>query len=328
MEFLDHKVEFLGVCPDNELDMLKHIETCGRICYKSEHKIDWENESYLKFYKMLYNSGHVSAIEHSNIVVEIMCNGGIGYDELVTSFVFQAADKLSHFRFFETDLRPVINQRILTISANIRAWDEFFSYAKYFEAFEELANFLKIKYPNIFLKMDHYFEDRMEMIGSLASPSNFEYEFRIVPAKEQVQTPTMIIEDIPRYTFHVLTDRGISHEIVRHRVFSYSQESTRYINYKSKGIQFVNFPMPDEIKSDYLIFCEEIESMYNRLIELGAKPQFARNVLPNAIKTELTMTGRGLDYYHFINLRKSPAAHPSIRIIATTIEEIFDELDR
>jgi thymidylate synthase (FAD) len=329
MEFFDHKVEFLGVCPDNELDMLKHIETCGRICYKSEHKIDWDNESYLKFYKMLYNSGHVSAIEHSNIVVEMSTSDDFLYNSLVTSFVFEAANKLSHFRFFERSLLPAIDQKLLVISANIRAWDEFFSYAKYFVAFDELSSFLQQQYPNVFARMDKYREDRLEMFGDEAiKPLDGRVEFRIVSVKEQLNSPTMVLEDIPQYTFHVLTDRGISHEIVRHRVFSYSQESTRYINYRSRGIQFVNFPIPTEMQEKYLVFCEEIESTYNKLIELGVKPQFARNVLPNAIKTELTMTGRMSGYEHFIELRKSLAAHPSIRIVATAMEQVFNELEK
>lgn len=121
----------------------------------------------------------------------------------------------------------------------------------------------------------------------------------------------------------VICDRGVSHEIVRHRIASYSQESTRYCNYNKN--QFGNEitvikPLYWEKDSrEYQVWKESMEmseKAYMDLIELGASPQEARSVLPNSLKTEIVMTMNLREWRHFFALRTSERAHPQMREIA------------
>ena len=119
-----------------------------------------------------------------------------------------------------------------------------------------------------------------------------------------------------------VVDRGVSHEIVRHRIASYSQESTRYCNYsKAKFGNELTFISPRNhmSKGVYDLWCGamyEAESYYLRLIESGVKAQIARSVLPNSLKTELVMTANMREWRHFFALRTDTAAHPQMREVA------------
>ena len=123
-----------------------------------------------------------------------------------------------------------------------------------------------------------------------------------------------------------VVDRGVSHEIVRHRLFSFAQESTRYCNY-SKGkfgseLTFIEPCFWDEDSNFYMMWklcCMEAEKDYIRFIEDGATPQEARAVLPNSVKTELIVTGNYREWRHFFKLRTDKAAHPQMREVATPL---------
>lgn len=119
-------------------------------------------------------------------------------------------------------------------------------------------------------------------------------------------------------------DRGVSHEIVRHRLASYCQESTRYCNY-SKGEFGAEITV---IKPCYLLegtngywiwkeACESAEQGYFNLLNYGCTPQEARSVLPNSLKTEVVMTADLREWRHFFQLRCALAAHPQMREVAT-----------
>lgn len=124
----------------------------------------------------------------------------------------------------------------------------------------------------------------------------------------------------------VVCDRGVSHEIVRHRIASYSQESTRYCNYsKNKFGNELTFIKPlfwDEEDELYKIWYGEmlrVEKAYLKLISLGAKPQEARSILPNSLKTEIVMTMNLREWRHFFKLRNSQKAHPQMQEVAKMI---------
>lgn len=135
----------------------------------------------------------------------------------------------------------------------------------------------------------------------------------------------------------VICDRGVTHEIVRHRIASYSQESTRYCNYTSD--KFSNqiscidiatgfrYDMDSEAdRKKWQIWnaaMEAAEKFYFELIEAGAKPEEARSVLPNSLKTEIVMTMDLREWRHFIRLRGSRAAHPQIVEITAMIRDEF-----
>ena len=194
--------------PIDGVQILKHIESCGRICYKSEHKIT--DDSYLSFVKNIVKRGHEAVLEHFSVSVKFIC------------------------------------------------------------------------------------------------------------------------------------DRGVSHEIVRHRLASYCQESTRYCNYSNDDfgseITVIKPPFLKVGTDGYELWRDSMlmaERFYFDLLEWGCTPQEARSVLPNSLKTEIVMTADLREWRHFLKLRTSQAAHPQIREVAipllielkSLIPVIFDDIE-
>lgn len=150
-----------------------------------------------------------------------------------------------------------------------------------------------------------------------------------------------------RTTVKFICDRGVSHEFVRHRVFSFAQESTRYCNYtKDKFNNELTFIIPCWIKDleegNYYAHCEyhhakydpykewfdicmDSEVVYIKLIKKGWKPQEARTILPNSLKTELIMTGFDSDWQNFFKLRCATNAHPQAKELADMLKNKFNK---
>ena len=150
-----------------------------------------------------------------------------------------------------------------------------------------------------------------------------------------------------RTTVKFICDRGVSHEFVRHRVFSFAQESTRYCNYtKDKFNNELTFIIPCWIKDleegNYYAYCEyhhskndaskrwfdscmSSEFVYTNLIEEGWKPQEARSILLNSLKTELIMTGFDSDWRHFFKLRCAHNTHPQAKELADMLKDKFNK---
>lgn len=127
-----------------------------------------------------------------------------------------------------------------------------------------------------------------------------------------------------------ICDRGVTHEIVRHRVASYAQESTRYCNYsQAKFGNEVTFIIPffyennSESMHKWSDACLEAEKQYLDLLSSGSNPQEARSVLPNSLKTEIVMTANLREWRHFFKLRTAKTAHPQMREITIPL---FKEL--
>jgi len=142
-------------------------------------------------------------------------------------------------------------------------------------------------------------------------------------------------------SYCIVCDRGVTHEIVRHRLFSYAQESTRYCNYKG-GVTFVIPPwtiMPEAFKreqedqisrEDMILFDDPhtqswaksllySENSYLELLSQGWTPQQARSVLPNSLKTEIVVTGNLREWKHFFKLRCAKVAHPQMQEVANMV---------
>jgi thymidylate synthase (FAD) len=124
----------------------------------------------------------------------------------------------------------------------------------------------------------------------------------------------------------IICDRGVTHEIVRHRLASYSQESTRYCNYGQEkhggGIKVI---APPGLGNSLGIWREAVavaERAYLELLE-NHPPEIARSVLPNSLKTEIVMTCNLREWRHFFSLRTASAAHPQMRQIARPMLEAF-----
>ena len=140
-------------------------------------------------------------------------------------------------------------------------------------------------------------------------------------------------------TVRMVCDRGVTHEIVRHRIASYSQESTRYCNYAGDkfGSQitvidpaggFTYDPDNEKDRARYAVWKEAMENAeksYFRMIELGATPQEARAVLPNSLKTEIVITMNLRSWRNFFRLRCDDHAHPQMREVAGIALKVFQE---
>lgn len=145
-----------------------------------------------------------------------------------------------------------------------------------------------------------------------------------------------------RVSVHITTSRGITHELVRHRVFSFCQESQRYVNYsKDKFSNEVTFIIPSWVNThcpnqenggpsvadmEWSTSMLNAEASYLNLLKMGWKPQQAREVLPNSTKTEILMTGFESDWEQFFKLRCSKAAHPEMQELANQIKEQINEI--
>lgn len=137
-------------------------------------------------------------------------------------------------------------------------------------------------------------------------------------------------------------DRGVSHELVRHRLCSFAQESTRYCNYSREdknpdGIIFIKPFWMEEGSNEYrewVTACYDSEFWYLQAIKHGQTPQEARAVLINSVKTEIVVTGNYREFRHLLKLRTAPDAHPQMReIMMPLLEElknripvVFDDL--
>ncbi|WP_308698347.1 FAD-dependent thymidylate synthase [uncultured Thomasclavelia sp.] len=149
-------------------------------------------------------------------------------------------------------------------------------------------------------------------------------------------------------------DRGVSHELVRHRIASFAQESTRYVNYSldkfgneinvidiNNGIYLdqkmknIDVNAITNIVNEWLLAMEDAEKHYMKMIQLGATPQIARSVLPNSTKTEITITANYREWRNFFKLRVPSTAHPQMREVTipllrelkTLIPVIFDDIE-
>ena len=145
-----------------------------------------------------------------------------------------------------------------------------------------------------------------------------------------------------------VVDRGVSHELVRHRIASFAQESTRYCNYsKDKFGNEITVILPcffdtgmgilsnSLVYQEWKLACECAEERYFNLLKMGATPQQARTVLPNSLKTEITVTANYREWRNFFKLRTAEASHPQMREVAipllkelkTFIPIIFDDIE-
>lgn len=133
-------------------------------------------------------------------------------------------------------------------------------------------------------------------------------------------------------TVRLICDRGVSHEIVRHRIASFSQESTRYCNYSTEKfgneLTFIRPFFWIDSPEKYKIWentMKNIEDSYIKLIKFGAKAEEARSILPNSLKTEIVITMNLREWRHFFRLRAARTAHPQMREITVPLLKYFKE---
>lgn len=173
---------------------------------------------------------------------------------------------------------------------------------------------------------------------------NIEEAGRICYQSDHLITPTsapVFIQKILKRGHHsviehewvrvrIICDRGITHEIVRHRLASYSQESTRFCNYLKErfGSEIKVIDVRPHCKTEkgrelWLKAMQQDEENYLAMIEAGEPPEVARSVLPNSLKTEIVMTANLREWRHFFSLRAAPPAHPQMRELACPMLAAF-----
>ena len=121
-----------------------------------------------------------------------------------------------------------------------------------------------------------------------------------------------------------ITDRGVSHEQVRHRIASFTQESTRYVNYSKRGMAFIE-PADFALEEDDVDLLYRIEEHYNKKLASGKTPQQARYFLPNGIKTEIIVTANIREWRYILRLRTDKTAHPQMQDLMRQALAMFQE---
>ena len=291
-------------------DVLKHVERCGRIAYKSEDAIT--EDSYIRFIQNIIKRGHESVLEHGNYVFElhevdyretVMIYNGLNFD------TYKEEGYSGRLKFSLHTGRPLI-------SGNIRAWRDFI----------RVCNLDTMNIPS-WVQAQFCNNPAFADLG-LEVPK--EYGNYYVLTREDLYPAEADIHWTE--TVHFICSRAISHELVRHRALSPTQESQRYCNYsKGKFGGEITFIQPLwtlnslPLEQAWYTSMKDREKTYMQRLEWGLQPQEAREELPNSTKTELVMTGTIGEWKHFFNLRCPEDAHPEARRLAIPLRDEFTE---
>lgn len=277
----------------DETDNLKRIELAGRVCYKSEKKIT--DESALDFCTRILQRGHTSVLEHSNVIVRMPTAMGSCIVDMIHMYAHETG-KIPYLKYTYTGLGTVI------ISGNVRAWRDVLSIAK------------------IFTFSGHPLLDITCIAGSEDLSKYVITEDELTDEQRQIHS---------RITLRIICDRGVSHELVRHRVMSFSQESTRYVNYSKRGYTFIEPWWWNDhngvIKHYMLGEMQHSVDVYQAMIDESATPQLSRAVLPSQIKTEVVVTATPAQWAEFLKLRLDKTAHPDMQRIARLVRDALGD---
>ncbi len=296
------------------------IERVGRTCYKSEDKIT--DDSATKFVASLVKSGHHAMIEFGYIFLKItdidFCEWFIynkpDFIRLIGGYV------VGNMRAFYDWYNAYLAGKIM-----FRSDDPI-------EEVTDLLHMLSLKYPEVYGDLYAEFHEAFEKSfndSDAPNPDDVTYPFILMNQDEFYQDFNSgrgnINGNLKYIKFHIMkftTNRSISHEIVRHRVCSFAQESTRYCNYtkgKFGGELTVIEPMFQEGTGLYATWFTSTcasEAAYFSLVENGATPQEARGVLTNDLKTDIWVGAFEDEWQHILNLRyhgTTGAPHPQIK---------------
>jgi len=283
MKIIKPSVEFFGAVPTEYNAALKFTEKCGRVCYKSEDKIT--EDSAEGFVKKLIKAGHLAMVEHSNFVVR---NLDSSYDNL--QYLRDTAGKY---------LTVIPSKGYTVIGGSLTAWYQ--------------RCLLLGRYEGMFNAFFHIWG---KLFG--LDTVTFSHSFGEVPLSNWEVCPhDEIPKALHRYSAKFICDRGVSHELVRHRPCSFAQESTRYVNYGGKDMEFIEPDGFERWRSPEIILfrdcCRVAEDLYNKCLDCDLKPQQARGVLPNALKTEIVVTADAAEWMHIRKLRTAKSSHPDMQ---------------
>lgn len=320
----------------NPNNILQQIEIAGRTCYKSEHKTT--KSSAVGFVEMLLRNNHMAMLEfgyhpiisiHRDNIEETPFN-----DLIYNTRLNEKGIKYLNITF------NVELERFL-ISSSIRGYIEFIeSYVGDFDV-DSILTLLTDKYPIFFNR----FRGLNNIYNNMFTLFNVEYdENNIITNMNNVEISNHIYE-------HILftTDRGVSHELVRHRVAGYAQESTRYCNYgNSEHLTYIvpsSFPTITEgtyvdgtdCTPAWALLDNNLYKWYHNLIDIEAlykylvskdnetkwTPQLARDILPNILKTDINIIANIQEWQHIFELRHNKKAHPQMNNLMDKVIPYF-----
>lgn len=281
--------------PNGLEGVYKQIEKAGRICYKSEDRIT--EDSAKGFVDRMINSKHLSTLEHGTVYLKIDNRDDVLYKHYLEASTYYYDNPYSKV---ETNKLESSHAPIHYVTTNFRVLIE---------------------------------NDRLSDLKYICEPTEYHEK---------------------RVTVHFVCDRGVSHEFVRHRVFSFAQESTRYCNYsKDKFGNELTFIEPcwlenynyddntynqlfrDSLRGAEAHYLDLLKKWEDKISDKRYKtgfrnnpwtPQQARAILPNALKTELVVTGFTSDWNHFFDLRArgtTGAPHPQAKELAEPLMKEF-----
>lgn len=286
MKLVKPSVEYYGPVPTDYNEALRFIEIAGRTCYKSEDKITYGSAE--KFARKLTSAKpypHLAMVEHSNFVIQSESDHGF----------HKLAAKLGKYLNIQYDFCKDITY----IGGSLTAWYNQGLYSNWLDDF--YRPFLNT-YGDLFdVKILHKF-----------ASNNPWYKC------SDAEIPNVL----HRYSMKFICDRGVSHELVRHRPCSFAQVSTRYVDYKDGPIEFVEpwwfaLSRNNIANNRFKLACQVSEDFYKQMRETKFTPQASRTVLINALKTEVVVTADVEEWIHIRKLRTELSAHPDmIRIMS------------
>lgn len=311
------------------------IERVGRTCYKSENNIT--EDSAAGFVSRLYRDGHHAMLEFGWVYVKIDPNIDDGIEEAkeierILSMVAHCATQYIHFGMGH-------------ITGSLRAFHDWFHEMidTYYDSAQSEAcippEFISLmqmfidEYPEIFGTLGQRINGNKAFFEDLPEKCPFKFVTKEVFLKgtewNYVRHPFDIIYMLPHIVMFT-TDRGVTHELCRHRPCSFAMESTRYCNYGKEKFGgeltviepcFANVGDIGSIRARNLIWelgMEEAERNYLRLLQFGATPEQARDALPHAVKADLWMCATEDEWQHILDLRyheNTGKAHPKMKAL-------------
>jgi len=289
---------------DNE-SLAVRIEFCGRICYKSEDKINWD--SALPFVSKMAEHGHNSVLEMGVVTLQVDCADS---DQVTELFLTQP-------RYLQIDR----DNNSLLVTGSVRAFRELLMFHPDCAVVDAMCAYLNERHPYFFstiLPKNGFADD-----GSISVHKVELVDVDLLPPDKLAKHRHIAVKFI--------VNRAITHEIVRHRPCSFLQESQRYCRYSDdkfgSEVTFIKPMFFEEGVPEYNVWQKamlDTEQMYLQLLETST-PQAARTVLPNSCKTELIVYANLAEWLHIFKLRTTKAAEPSMREVTIPLQEDFKE---
>jgi thymidylate synthase (FAD) len=305
----------------NDGNSMEFIERIGRTCYKSTDKIT--EGSAKTFVQTLLKRQHYAMLEHDVIYVKIKT---YSIYENCVRFINQFSRSSTGNSYINVGDYNKIGNSSYIISGNMRAFIELINErVRNYQAHHFISSSSDFLCFKIIKQYPDFFDEKAINLAKSdnVKNSNLDNLFEIMSRKEFIDKASddALFQHLT-HTILFTCDRGVSHELVRHRPCSFAQESTRYCNYSMDKYDnnitviepffFVDNP---KLYDSWLQACLASEKAYLDLIENGASAQQARSVLPNSLKTEIIVTTTEKEWQHIINLRyhgTTGAPHPQM----------------